>query len=115
MVELLPVGERRIQGDPYLVEDAPLAEQVLDFLDIPVPDEEDIDQVLPAGDLSIFADLGLDEMELAAICSRLDVESDDDLLRVGSDRPGSGAERHARAGAENRSAAGDHRTIPGNP
>jgi putative tRNA adenosine deaminase-associated protein len=58
--------------------DYPLAEQVLDFLDIPVPDEEDIDQVLPAGDLSIFADLGLDEMELAAICSRLDLDSDDD-------------------------------------
>src|SRR5215475_6656849 len=44
----------------------------------PVHDDEDIDQVLPAGDLSIFADLGLDEMELAAICSRLDVDSDDD-------------------------------------
>ena len=58
--------------------DYPLARQVLDFLDIPVPDEEDIDQVLPAGDLSIFADLGLDEMELAAICSRLYVDSDDD-------------------------------------
>ncbi len=58
--------------------DYPLAEQVLDFLDIPVPDEEDIDQVLPAGDLSIFTDLGLDEMELAAICSRLDGDADDD-------------------------------------
>ena len=34
--------------------------------------------VLPVGDLSIFADLGLDEMELAAICSRLDLDSDDD-------------------------------------
>jgi len=58
--------------------DYPLAEQVLEYLEIPVPDEEDIDQVLPAGDLSIFADLGLDEMELAAICSRLDLDSDDD-------------------------------------
>ena len=58
--------------------DYPLAEQVLEYLDIPVPDEEDLDQVLPAGDLSIFADLGLDEMELAAICSRLDLDSDDD-------------------------------------
>jgi putative tRNA adenosine deaminase-associated protein len=58
--------------------DYPLAEQVLDYLDIPVPDEEDLDQVLPVGDLSIFADLGLDEMELAAICSRLDFDSDDD-------------------------------------
>jgi len=58
--------------------DYPLARQVLDFLEIGVPDEEDIDQVLPAGDLSIFTDLGLDEMELAAICSRLDMDSDDD-------------------------------------
>jgi putative tRNA adenosine deaminase-associated protein len=58
--------------------DYPLAEQVLDYLDIPVPDEEDLDQVLPVGDLSIFADLGLDEMELAAICSRLDLDIDDD-------------------------------------
>jgi putative tRNA adenosine deaminase-associated protein len=57
--------------------DYPLAEQVLGFLDIPVPEEEDIDQVLPAGDLSIFADLGLDEMELAAICSRLDLYADE--------------------------------------
>jgi len=58
--------------------DYPLAEQVLDYLDIPVPDEEDLDQVLPVGDLSVFADLGLDEMELAAICSRLDIDMDDD-------------------------------------
>ena len=57
--------------------DYPLAEQVLDFLEIPVPDEEDIDQVLPVGDLSIFTDLGLDEMELAAICSRLDLDADE--------------------------------------
>jgi putative tRNA adenosine deaminase-associated protein len=58
--------------------DYPLAEQVLEHLDLPVPDEEDLDQVLPVGDLSIFADLGLDEMDLAAICSRLDFDSDDD-------------------------------------
>src|ERR1700743_2322098 len=58
--------------------DYPLAEQVLDYLEIPVPDEEDLDQVLPVGDFSIFADLGLDETDLAAICSRLDFDSDDD-------------------------------------
>lgn len=57
--------------------DYSLAEQVLEYLDIPVPAEEDIDQVLPVGDLSIFADLGLDEMDLAAICSRLDLDADD--------------------------------------
>ena len=58
--------------------DYPLAEQVLEYLDIPVPDEDDLDQVLPVGDLSIFADLGLDEMDLAAICSRLDFDSEEE-------------------------------------
>jgi putative tRNA adenosine deaminase-associated protein len=58
--------------------DYPLAEQVLDYLDIPVPEEDELDQVLPVGDLSIFADLGLDEMELAAISSGLDLDPDAD-------------------------------------
>jgi len=59
--------------------DWPLARQVMAHLDLEVPeDDEDLDQVLPAGDLSIFADLGLDEMDLAAICSRLDFDSEDD-------------------------------------
>jgi putative tRNA adenosine deaminase-associated protein len=59
----------------------PLAEQVLEYLDIPVPDEE-IDQVLQAGDLSIFADLGLDEMELAGISSDLNLELDEALESI---------------------------------
>jgi putative tRNA adenosine deaminase-associated protein len=54
--------------------DWPMARQVLDHLDIPVPDDDDdLDQVLPAGDLSIFADLGIDEMELGALSGDLDL------------------------------------------
>src|SRR6202046_5241929 len=52
----------------------PLARQILDHLDIPLPDDDDdLDQVLPAGDLSIFADLGIDEMELGALSGDLDM------------------------------------------
>jgi putative tRNA adenosine deaminase-associated protein len=57
--------------------DWPLAEQVLDYLDIPVPEDEDLDQVLPAGDMSIFADLGVDEMELGALSGDLDLFPDE--------------------------------------
>src|ERR1700753_2376806 len=32
--------------------DYPMAKQVLDYLDIPIPDEEDLDQELPVGDMS---------------------------------------------------------------
>ncbi|HEV2452284.1 MAG TPA: tRNA adenosine deaminase-associated protein [Streptosporangiaceae bacterium] len=52
--------------------DWPLARQVLDHLDLSLSDDEELDQVLPAGDLSIFADLGVDEMELGALAGDLD-------------------------------------------
>src|ERR1022692_3427443 len=63
--------------------DWPLARQALEYLDIPVPYDEDLDQVLPAGDLSIFADLGIDEMELGAISGDLDLFPDEMLLSIG--------------------------------
>ena len=63
--------------------DWPLARQVLDHLDIPVPDDDDdLDQVFPAGDLSIFADLGIDEMELGALSGDLDMFPDEVLESI---------------------------------
>lgn len=62
--------------------DWPLARQVLDHLDIPVPEEEDLDQVLPVGDMSIFADLGLDEMDLGALSGNLDLFPDEVLASI---------------------------------
>jgi putative tRNA adenosine deaminase-associated protein len=55
-----------------------LARQTLDYLGLPVP-EEDLDQVLPAGNMSIFADLGLDEMDLGMIAGNLDLFPDEAL------------------------------------
>jgi putative tRNA adenosine deaminase-associated protein len=62
--------------------DWPLARQVLDYLDIPVPEDEDLDQVLPVGDMSIFADLGVDEMELGALSGDLDLFPDEVLASL---------------------------------
>jgi putative tRNA adenosine deaminase-associated protein len=60
-----------------------LAQQVLEYLDIPVPDDDDeLDQVLPAGDLSIFADLGIDEMDLGALAGDLDLFPDEVLASI---------------------------------
>lgn len=80
----------RVLGDNVMVflsdvtasVDWPLAGQVLDYLDIPIPEDEELDQVLPVGDMSIFADLGLDEMELGAISGDLDLYPDEMLLSV---------------------------------
>ena len=62
--------------------DYPLARQVLEALDISVPSDDELDQVLPAGDLSIFVDLGLDEMELGAVAADLDLYPEDAVSHI---------------------------------
>lgn len=62
--------------------DWPLARQVVEHLELDIPDDEDLDQVLPAGDMSIFADLGLDEMELGALSGDLDLYPDEMLSSI---------------------------------
>ncbi len=59
--------------------DWPLARQMLDYLDLVVPEDDDLDQVLPAGDMSIFADIGLDEMDLGMVAGDLDLFPDEAL------------------------------------
>jgi len=59
--------------------DWPLARQMMAYLELDVPEDEDLDQVLPAGDLSILADLGLDEMDLGMIAGNLDLFPDEAL------------------------------------
>jgi putative tRNA adenosine deaminase-associated protein len=56
-----------------------LAAQVLDALGLEVPGEDDLEDVWPVGDLGIFEDLGLDEMELGAILSDVDAYADEML------------------------------------
>jgi putative tRNA adenosine deaminase-associated protein len=70
--------------------DWPLARQVVEYLDLDIPDDEELDQVLPAGNMSIFADLGLDEMELGALSGDLDLFPDEMLASIAS-RLGFGA------------------------
>jgi putative tRNA adenosine deaminase-associated protein len=64
-----------------------LARQVVDRLGIDAPDDDGGDDIWPAGDVAIFADLGLDEMELGALLSDLDAYADEMLLVV-ADRLG---------------------------
>ena len=56
-----------------------LAAQVLDALGLDVPGDDDREDVWPVGDLGIFDDLGLDEMEMGAILSDLDAYADEML------------------------------------
>ena len=56
-----------------------LAAQVLEHLDLEVPGDGDLEDVWPVGDLGVFDDLGLDEMEMGAILSDTDAYADEML------------------------------------
>ena len=59
-----------------------LAAQVVDRLGLERPSDDDMDDVWPAGDMSIFGDLGMDEMELGMLLSDLDAYADETLLAI---------------------------------
>lgn len=75
-------GVRLFLSDVTASIDWKLAREALDFLDVPIPADEDLDQVLPAGDMSIFTDLGVDEMELGALAGDLDLYPDEVLSSI---------------------------------
>ena len=81
-IRVLGEGVTLFLSDLTAAVDYPLARQVLDALDIGIPADDELDQVLPAGDMSIFADLGLDEMELGAISADLDYYPEDAVAHL---------------------------------
>lgn len=55
--------------------ESPIAAEVVAHLALPMPDDDD--QVQPAGDLGILADLGLSAMEMGAMCDDPDLYPDE--------------------------------------
>ena len=77
-----PEGDdvRLMISDATAAGDWPVAREALDLLDEPQP--EDDEAAAPTGDLDIFADLGIDSMELVAVCSDLEAYPDEMLGQV---------------------------------
>jgi putative tRNA adenosine deaminase-associated protein len=73
---------RLLLSDATAAEEWPIAREVLQRLDLPEPSDDDLDDVEPAGDLAIFADLGLPEMELSLLLSDLDAYADEMLFAI---------------------------------
>jgi putative tRNA adenosine deaminase-associated protein len=76
---------RVMLSDVTAASDWDLARQVVDRLGIDA--SRAAEEVWPAGDVGIFSDLGLDEMELGALLSDLDAYADEMLISV-ADRLG---------------------------
>jgi len=82
-VRVVPGGELRLLlSDVTAAVEWDLARQVLDRLDEEPPEEDELEEVWPAGDLGIFSDLGLGEMELSTILDDLDLYADEMLLHI---------------------------------
>lgn len=60
--------------------DYEIAAEVLELLDIDLPAEDDADE--PAGDLNLLEDLGIDAMELQAICDDDQMYPDEQLEAI---------------------------------
>ena len=73
----------------------PLAAQVLERLGEDPPDDEELDEVWPIGDLDLFADLDLSEDEMERVLDDLDAYPDE-MLDAIVERIGL-AEEYARA------------------
>ena len=58
-----------------------LAADVLDELEVPVPDEDEMDEVWPVGDLRLV-DLGMDELALGAVLADVDAYADEQLMAI---------------------------------
>lgn len=80
---------RLLLSDVTAATDWPMARDVVERLGLPLPDDDD--PVQPAGDLTIFADLGVDPMSLAAICDDIDDYPDEMILQIAA-RAGFGAQ-----------------------
>jgi putative tRNA adenosine deaminase-associated protein len=73
---------RLLLSDCTAAFDSPLAAQVLEHLGLSMPDDDDEEDIEPAGDLELLADLGVDAILLAELCSDLELYPDDALGRI---------------------------------
>ncbi len=76
-----PQGVATVLSDAAAALDYDIAADVLDLLRAEPPEDED-DEIWPAGDLALLADLGLPEAEMQVIVDEVDLYPDEQLRMV---------------------------------
>lgn len=90
IVRPTPGGAALLLSDATAALDYDIAADILDILQVDVPDEEDIDDdPWPEGDLAILADFGVSEQEMQIIVDDVDLYPDEQLQMI-ADRCGFG-------------------------
>lgn len=82
-IRVMPDGRvRLLLSDATAALDWDLARQAVEYLDEELPDEEDAEEIWPAGDLDLFADLGLPGEKLRMIVDDIDLYADEMLAMI---------------------------------
>jgi putative tRNA adenosine deaminase-associated protein len=83
VVRPVPGGAALLLSDATAGLDYDLAADVLDLLQLPIPDEDDVDdEPWPEGDLTLLADLGVPEQEMQLIVDEVDLYPDEQLALI---------------------------------
>lgn len=89
LVRVAGATSKVLLSDITAATDWPIARSAVEFLDLPLPEDED-DQV-PAGDIDILTDLGMGAMDMSALLDDYDLYPDEMLGDIAS-RIGFGAQ-----------------------
>lgn len=77
LVKVAGAQTQVLLSDVTAATDWPIARSAVEFLEIPLPDDED--EQVPAGDADILADLGLGAMDMGALLDDYDLYPDEVL------------------------------------
>jgi putative tRNA adenosine deaminase-associated protein len=83
---IVRVRGRNVQvllSDAVAANDWPIARDVVDFLGVEIPDEDDEPE--PVGDLGLLSDIGVSDFDIETIIGDYDDESDEMLRRIIAD------------------------------
>ncbi|NNG37605.1 tRNA adenosine deaminase-associated protein [Nakamurella aerolata] len=83
IVRPVPGGASLLLSDATAALDYDIAADVLDLLQVPVPDDDDLDEdPWPEGDLAVLADFGIPEEQMQLVCSEDDLYPDEQLQTI---------------------------------
>jgi putative tRNA adenosine deaminase-associated protein len=81
LVRVAGATARVLLSDVTAADEWELATSAVEFLGLPLPEDEDEEQV-PAGDLDLLGDLGMQAMDMAVLLDDLDLYPDEMLSEV---------------------------------
>lgn len=83
IVRPIPGGASLLLSDATAALDYDIAADVLDLLQVPVPEDDEVDDdPWPEGDLSVLSDLGVPEQEMQLIVDDVDLYPDEQLAMI---------------------------------